>query len=260
MADIFILKERPSIYRDFVQDFWIKFKSGFKQGFIYLGMNPLVEIVYGFPFLWFIIYYSIEYPIGEIESVLLKVVLVCLGLFFLISFRLTRFLGEPQRYLEFAIPFISILFVLYFGLEYIIGIGLFSLLLIASAEIMARKEFHNNENTNEKIEVINKIKTLKSNSDIIISNDNDIIKYLPQFGINVLRPDYTLYYKNKVSFYNNYKDMDIYIISEEFIKTNIQLYNVNYIIINKNHYNYENKQYKTIFENKNFKIAINNES
>ena len=29
VADIFILKERPSIYRDFVQDVWIKVKRGF---------------------------------------------------------------------------------------------------------------------------------------------------------------------------------------------------------------------------------------
>ena len=257
LADIFILKERPSIYRDFFYDFWIKFKSSFKQGLIYLGMNPLVEIVYGFPFLWFIIYYSIEYPITEIESILLKVIFVCLGLFFLISFRLTRFLGEPQRYLEFEIPFISILFVIYFDYEYIIGLGLFSLIIIIFAELMVSRLKGSKKETYSNVKFIEILRSCILVDEVAISNDNDLLKYLPQYDIQVIKPILTSYFKNIEEFNSDY-DGSYGIISKQFILNNINTYNINYLIINELCYNLEdinlNKNTELIIENGNYKL------
>lgn len=232
LADIFILKDRPSVYRDFVYDFWVKFKSGLKNGIVYMGMNPLVEIIYGLPFLWFVLYYSYGNEFGEVESILLKITLTCLGLFFLISFRKTRFLGEPQRYLEFVIPFISVLFVFYFGVEYLIGIGLFSLFLIVSAEVMARKEFHNNEKTNDRYEFISQLNKYIDNGDAAISNDNDLLKYLPMISIPVVRPDMTCYFKNKEEFDADYEG-DYRTINKDFIVRNIEEYKITNIIVNE---------------------------
>ena len=232
LADIFILKDRPSVYRDFVYDFWVKFKSGLKNGIVYMGMNPLVEIIYGFPFLWFVLYYTSSNELGQAESILLKITLICLGIFFLISFRKTRFLGEPQRYLEFAIPFISVLFVLYFGIEYLIILGLFSLFLIVSAELMARKEFHNNQKTNERYDFINQLKKYINNDEAAISNDNDLLKYLPMISIPVVRPVLTSYFKNKEEFDADYEG-DYRTINKDFIVKNIEEYKITNLIVNE---------------------------
>ena len=55
LASIFIMKYRPNIYRDFVYDFWVrlaKIKTERTQALNYIYTNPIVELIYGFPFLW----------------------------------------------------------------------------------------------------------------------------------------------------------------------------------------------------------------
>ena len=116
LADKFILRERYSIWRDFVYDFWVKAGSDFQMFFLYVYHNPLVSVLLGFPFLTLYAYHclvdgDVRGAVLSNEGVFCMAVAVGVSLlaFLLTSSRKTRFLGEPQRYVEFAIPQISIL-------------------------------------------------------------------------------------------------------------------------------------------------------
>ncbi|MBK9580736.1 MAG: hypothetical protein IPO48_02010 [Saprospiraceae bacterium] len=115
LSERFILKYRYSIWRDWIYDFWIKKKySSFPNWlsyvynnsiFIVLFINPviivilienfpkLVEFHTPNPFIKYCYYLSVS-------SILA---------FIIISFRSTRFLGEPERYIEMVIPFFTVL-------------------------------------------------------------------------------------------------------------------------------------------------------
>jgi hypothetical protein len=111
LARIFILKKRFSIWRDFVFDFWVKVLSVF-NGEIklfafgkYFITNPIINLVLGIPAL-FLVQFNIRE--SKIDNILILFILSSICIFIATSFRKTRFLGEPERYVEFIIPIIAI--------------------------------------------------------------------------------------------------------------------------------------------------------
>lgn len=124
LAKVEILKQRHSIYRDFFYDFWKK------KDIKYILNNPIIAIFFGFPFLSGLITF-ILIDILNISTilenrafyVLLIPIISALAAFVITSFRLTRFFGEPERYIEFSLPFFSVLSVVYLqNFEWIIVI------------------------------------------------------------------------------------------------------------------------------------------
>ena len=116
LASIFIMKYRPNIYRDFVYDFWVrlaKIKTERTQALNYIYTNPIVELIYGFPFLWATFFFAYRENQLLFSNELFIIIGATLLIFFVISLNPFRFLGEPQRYLEFTLPLITVAFLRY---------------------------------------------------------------------------------------------------------------------------------------------------
>jgi hypothetical protein len=119
LSKIMLFTYRKSIWRDFVYDFWMKLRSNepFFKKVTYIIYNPVVSLLLFIPTLtWLLVYVATH--AGTIftaeflpaEKVLLLSVATALISFLLTSFRPTRFLGEPERYVEFITPLAIILF------------------------------------------------------------------------------------------------------------------------------------------------------
>ena len=107
LADIFILKRRYSIWRDLAGDIFTKFREeGARRGSSYAYGNSILVLVFLNPIAiiaavggWFI---EIDAPFVEFCWMISSIALL---IFFCTSFRGTRFLGEPERYIEISTPF-----------------------------------------------------------------------------------------------------------------------------------------------------------
>lgn len=115
MAEKFILSHRPSIYRDFIKDFFVVFKRNKVEFLYYAYSNSLVILFslssFGITFvLWLL--YGKNVDLSNIkDAVALKICISALFAFFIISLRGFRYWGEPERYVEMANPLIVYLVV-----------------------------------------------------------------------------------------------------------------------------------------------------
>ncbi|MBI3511406.1 MAG: hypothetical protein HY064_12135 [Bacteroidetes bacterium] len=136
LADRFILKTRYSIWRDLVYDIPKILLTDIRKGYNplrvlfsafrkpYIAGNPMLIVVTEMllvPLACVAYWYGRAIPGVALISV---PVWTTLSLFFLTSFRKTRFLGEPERYVEFAFLFAAVVDAMVFPLI-VIGILLF---------------------------------------------------------------------------------------------------------------------------------------
>ena len=183
-AEIFIINYRKNIFRDFIWDFWIKVFSTFlsrKEKLQYIYLNPICELFHGFPFL-VCLFFVIDF---NSLSVAFIFILPSLIIFFLICFNSFRFLGEPQRYLEFIIPFISILFVKNTNLSFqIISVGFVTIYILVISRLTTTKKTVLKKHIN----LLEFIKNNFNHKDVLISNDQETLKYASQY-INFVNHD-----------------------------------------------------------------------
>ena len=184
-AEIFIFKERPNIYRDFVKDFWIKFsdqKIKFADKIKYVFLNPLIELIHGFPYLIILLFF-IE---GEYNLIEVKIIGSVLFLFFLITLNPFRFLGEPQRYLEFIIPILTVIFVVKTNPELqlisVTIIFIFIKLMSYFKKIDKGKELNAHP-------ILHYLDNNFSFRDILISNDQNFMKFYSKSSFSIFKPD-----------------------------------------------------------------------
>jgi len=238
LAPVYILQLRPSIYRDFIYDFWVRLKN-FKQDKIkilyYIYTNPLLELIYGFPFLWISLALLINEDSGELATPMWSIILSGLGMFFLTSFRPTRFLGEPQRYVEFVIPLITIVFVQTTNTLTFTSSVMVSFLFIALTQSVFY--YFRKEGENKFFPIKNFLSNNLNKNDIIVSNDSNLIKYLlPNY--RVIKTDLTRYYKDKNEFLI-YSPKSFSIISVNGLLNFIRDYQANILLLNKSLYSDE---------------------
>ncbi len=117
LAPAFLWEHRYSIWRDFVYDIWAQ--RGLRQRIRYALNNPMISLFVGIPMIVLLTIVICCNPTSRstllnspATNSMLVIVLATVVVFLLTSFRRTRFLGEPERYVEFAIPFISVLAIL----------------------------------------------------------------------------------------------------------------------------------------------------
>lgn len=125
LAPIYFLNRRPSIWRDFIYDFWKK------RNLKYILDNAFVCVLLFVPLLPLI---TIDFFLNEPERQYLfplyAFVMVPVVVILITSFRFSRFLGEPERYIEFALPFITIIGMVIIPLYFDIALLTLSFLLI----------------------------------------------------------------------------------------------------------------------------------
>lgn len=240
LADIFILKSRPSIYRDFIYDFWIKLKKDWRRGLLYMYYNPIIELIYGFIILWFVVYIGFTEGFSDNQNIMFKLVLISLFLFFITSFRWTRFLGEPQRYVEFTIPLISLLFVLNYGWHILLFATILSILIVLIPKIILGANINFQANTLEKDSLVSFIKKRQLRlGEICISNDSELLKSLSEIGYTICRPDYSVYYKTSKEYFQYYYTFNGGKISPFALQKYNEEFEPNLLIINTDIYSFD---------------------
>jgi len=118
LAAVFINKQRYSIWRDLVYDIWQRIFKNRKSGLMYAYGNAVLIVTLLNPLMliavssWFIMRSSSNPAIGGWE----KLTLSGFGIFMMTTFRMTRFLGEPERYVEIISPVAAVVgvYVLYY--------------------------------------------------------------------------------------------------------------------------------------------------
>jgi hypothetical protein len=142
LAKRFILLHRFSIWRDIVYDipriiyhrFLIEDKritSTVKISFrnAYIRRNSLIILFLELPVIVSVLIYGLAYELGDFKILWLFVV-SCFIIFLITTFRFSRFLGEPERYLEYAVPFASAFAALVFSWQLIAVLISYSLFII----------------------------------------------------------------------------------------------------------------------------------
>ena len=154
-------------------------------------------MLFGFPFLTVSLsYYAKDNFISRntfiIEYQLLIIpIIVPLLIFFITSFKKTRFLGQPERYIEFSIPFISILATALFidTHQIVLYLTLSISFLLVSIEIFffGRRAVENNEAV---IKIVDQIRNIQHEiPDIrIFSNNTEFLWNFLGRGWKVLIP------------------------------------------------------------------------
>lgn len=145
-----ILKNRYSIWRDFIYDFWTKLffqkeRESLIETLKYISTNSIVVLVSSMPALIYVIYLwynNIKLLFADTFFWYSSLPIFCCFLVFLLtSFRKMRFLGEPERYLEFSLGIASIMVsIFYYDNSIAInGVLILSLLFIIARYFMYKK-------------------------------------------------------------------------------------------------------------------------
>lgn len=111
LAPIYILNRRYSIWRDLIFDIWLRIARAPQQGLRYAYensilvsflLNPLVLVAVAYRF-------SNSYAAGSLMGLICALALSGAIAMLATSLRATRFLGEPERYVEAVTPWSTLL-------------------------------------------------------------------------------------------------------------------------------------------------------
>jgi hypothetical protein len=119
LASVFINKKRYSIWRDLIWDIWIKMRQDPVSGCIYAYQNSLLIVIFLNPLS--LVAFSQWFQSYSVDPVITQgLTLITAGflIFIVTTFRPTRFLGEPERYIEMITPVAIIVGVLTFHRAY----------------------------------------------------------------------------------------------------------------------------------------------
>ncbi len=106
LAPVYILSRRKSIWRDLVWDIWLRLGKGLSSGFRYAYENSVLVVLLLNPLLMLGSAYAILVvnPDNAFIAYCSSIALAGAIAMVLTSFRPTRFLGEPERYVEAVTP------------------------------------------------------------------------------------------------------------------------------------------------------------
>lgn len=263
----FILNYRYSIYRDFIYDFWKKnnYKS-ISNWLSYLYNNSILIIIFLNPYISFSFFNFFDYQKNiTYDNPLLNFsyqVIICSFLsFFITSFRSTRFLGEPERYIEMAIPWLVIFTIILVKNNIIIFFLLLYSFIISITQIYFFIKSRNKlypKNDSDLVQIISSAIDNHSNGQDVrlFSNCMDTLKK----QLN-LRWKFLIYYPtnnhlggiNIGTLFTKYP-----IVNDLFIEKLIYEKNINYLIINKRFSSFKKNTFISIFDNNQYVVYFVN--
>lgn len=225
LSHVFLFKYRYSIWRDFFYDFF-KQKT-LKKTLIYFLSNPIIEVIISIPFLIISIYISTISSVDLIPSAFDNVILITFFIAFLTSFRYTRFLGEPQRYLDFILP-ISIIYssVYLINSNFLLPIIVYILFFNALKLYINRKVNFKTKDT----DIFLYFNENDHSNKLLLSDNSNLSKSLMAFGLQVLRFDLTKRMKSLDDFKKIHNNSYEFIEDDAFIDFK-QNFNVDLILL-----------------------------
>ncbi|MCX5814226.1 MAG: hypothetical protein NT178_17030 [Proteobacteria bacterium] len=239
-AKYFLLSGRESIWRDFIFDVWKMAISNWKRATVYLFYNPAVEVVWGVPILVPLLFYFVclsngkKHTMNDSQNILLIFIYSALIVFIITSFQKTRFLGEPERYIDFIISPISIIGTLIFKNNLKIIIICIIIGFARIALIAALGSTNSRRAEDDPLTVLRKkIDTIGGSSIRLLSNNMEVTKRL-------LTPNIKVYFGWAIQTeFGKHHFTDIYdyypIIKESMIVPLIREYGINMVIIDLAH-------------------------
>ncbi len=224
LAERYILQTRFSIWRDLVYDFWILVfdkKVSMVEKIKYISSNSIVVVVSSMPFAILTLVYFIHNPTFPF---LFIPILSCFMVFLLTCFRNTRFLGEPERYLEFCLGYLSIVA----ALGCMVFPSLYWLLFGYSVLFIALRLFFYvyYSKTNRNVIRRDEVKEIKENLERIIdekpNNSNNILSNSTQYAKILLNPKWkTFWHPLFQQNVGKYHFVDLFPESYDFISENV---------------------------------------
>ena len=242
IAKIYILKQRYSIWRDLVYDIYVKLKNEpATKSIQYAYNNSILIVLFLNPFIIISIL-----PFNFIEEPFLvhcqNFSICCFVLFIMTSFRCTRFLGEPERYVEMASSF-SILVTV--GLLSVIDFNIYTAVLVAYCLLLyflqmfvvgkLKDYVGRKKNTLQKVEeIINLSSKEKCEQVRFYSNSEDVTKMFMNNDWGFARfwsPDTKFAGYN---FQSAYYQFPFY--TKELSNDVLEQYKINYVVYDKNNF------------------------
>ena len=256
LAKSHILMYRESIWKDIFWEIWklLLTKKKPKGGgtlFMYIYTNPIVILLFSLPLtvpicLYFMFNLIQKCTIGGYDNFVLLLtmpIIISLFLFLLFSFRETRFLGEPERYVEFTIGFMSVTLVLLLceHLYIIYGILSFQFLLVFLQVYASRIRIKRKiKNLQEGLIKINNIinENLRQDDEIrLLSNNTEIMRLLTDSRKKVFYGSlYSEWYGkfHYTDLYYNFNEM-----KADMILPVIEEFNISHFVLDTNILSYE---------------------
>jgi hypothetical protein len=243
LADVYILKLRFSIWRDIIYDIWVMMADSFRKAFTYAYTNSLLIILFLNPLLFIAILPALISNEGNIFILFCShMALLGLIVFLLTSFRLTRFLGEPERYVEMVTIFSTIAAVWYlatrFGHKTIPVILVYFVMINFLQFIIMLKISGGKSNQTSEIQQIAEIIRNKAPSEAIVrfcSNNEELTKLLmgnPWTFARLWSAEQKL---------GGFSIKEMFSIYPNFLKkpfeSIIRLYRINFILLDKLNFN-----------------------
>ncbi|WP_276953828.1 hypothetical protein [Helicobacter rodentium] len=224
-------KQRYSIWRDFVYDFWVK------KDRAYIFNNPVFEVLFGaFPHCFILVYY---WFVADVSDTALWILYVLLSssffAFFVTSLRVGRFLGEPQRYIEFGIPFACILCVALLPSWLVLLFVVFNFIMLKW--YMKNSQIHRErpEHVRTRECLIGYLQNIFDKEyAYLVSNDSQTLKYFWVTHYKTCMPDYAKYYKNKEEFLLYYDKGNYNRLSPHFVAEKIKQHKRGILILYTN--------------------------
>tara|TARA_X000000368_G_scaffold1664_1_gene1298 strand:+ start:7759 stop:9324 length:1566 start_codon:yes stop_codon:yes gene_type:complete len=270
LAEKFLFSYRDSIWKDWIYDFWFKKFSSLKSRLSYIYTNSFFIIIFLNPLLILAIYSffnPLEFQDKYLNSIYIfstQISLIGFLTSILTSFRFSRFLGEPERYVEAVIPFSSFVSCLFlyslntFTPLYILFFYFFILNIFQISTFVFLRKFHK-QNISihlNKITVIIENKRKDGMEIRFTSNNMDWTKLLLNTEWKFVNYIPAVYNCGSI----HLKDL---IINYPFMTPNsfnkiYKEFNLNFILLDKtiypdyNKFIIENKKSRILLEEKNF--------
>ncbi len=200
-AKKFLLTSRYSIWLDFVWSFWIVLRSrSTARALQYIYRNPVVITVLGIPSFTFIVLW-LSLDCGESSRRVLSAplyplfvpVIACTLVALSTSLRQTRFLGEPERYLEFVIPQLAVLaaVLIQTNTSLLLTIIGFSLAIILGDSVLTRLVAKQHKGQTFADTATQLMRYMSNNHETatknrVLSNNYDLLKHFAGYQFRIL--------------------------------------------------------------------------
>jgi hypothetical protein len=226
LAKVDLWNRRHSIYRDFIYDFYIR------KSLKYFLTNPFVEAILGFPLFFSLLVLAPYELIGN------TVVLSAIVAFLITSFKYTRAFGEPQRYLEMALPGLVFLGIKFLSIEnlqilVIVNLIIFLFHIVVFVDFYNKPKFSDSRIKTVEDFILNN--TIKKKPILLGNAWSSAGFLLPEKRIDIIIPTFTSWKQYGIPI-NEILPNDLFIINPKVLSSWILRYKPDWFLLEEQYW------------------------